>query len=145
MLTSRHGPWTLVGADAVGGKTLTSWPNLQTDVRDAGGTCRAVQVSTCAEGAYTLVTSMTTADRQAHQRELLDTYRKALAASGGPDLEPEHLWRRYRQAGAYAYVAATVTAGLGGMQAADIALAGLQRAVAALNDLETVAALREVS
>jgi hypothetical protein len=93
--------------------------------------------------AYTLVTSMTTADRQGSERELLETYRKALSAAGGPDLEPEQLWRRYRQAAAYAYVAASVTAGLGGMQAADIALAGLRHAVAALNDLETVAALRE--
>ena len=93
--------------------------------------------------AYMLVTSMTTADRQGSERELLETYRKALSAAGGPELEPEQLWRRYRQAAAYAYVAATVTAGLGGMQAADIALAGARHAVAALNDLETVAALRE--
>ena len=93
--------------------------------------------------AYTLITSMTTADRQGSERELLQTYRKALSASGGPELEPEQLWRRYRQAAAYAYVAATVTAGLGGMQAADIALQGVRHAVAALNDLETVAALRE--
>jgi protease I len=33
-----HGPWTLVEADVVGGRTLTSWPSLQTDVRNAGGT-----------------------------------------------------------------------------------------------------------
>jgi protease I len=31
-----HGPWTLVEADAVGGRTLTSWPSLQTDLRNAG-------------------------------------------------------------------------------------------------------------
>ncbi|MBX5442668.1 MAG: type 1 glutamine amidotransferase [Solirubrobacteraceae bacterium] len=33
-----HAPWTLVQADAVRGRTLTSWPSLQTDVRNAGGT-----------------------------------------------------------------------------------------------------------
>lgn len=33
-----HAPWTLVEADAVRGRTLTSWPSLQTDVRNAGGT-----------------------------------------------------------------------------------------------------------
>ncbi|MBA2529352.1 MAG: type 1 glutamine amidotransferase [Euzebyales bacterium] len=33
-----HGPWTLVEADAVRGRTLTSWPSLQTDIRNAGGT-----------------------------------------------------------------------------------------------------------
>ena len=33
-----HGPWTLVEADVVRGRTLTSWPTLATDIRNAGGT-----------------------------------------------------------------------------------------------------------
>jgi protease I len=33
-----HAPWTLIQADAVRGRTLTSWPSLQTDIRNAGGT-----------------------------------------------------------------------------------------------------------
>jgi len=33
-----HGPWTLVEADLVRDRTLTSWPSLQTDIRNAGGT-----------------------------------------------------------------------------------------------------------
>ncbi len=32
-----HGPWTLVEADVVRGRTLTSWPSIRTDVRNAGG------------------------------------------------------------------------------------------------------------
>ncbi|WP_047864373.1 type 1 glutamine amidotransferase domain-containing protein [Rubrobacter aplysinae] len=32
-----HGPWTLVEADVVSGRTLTSYPTLQTDIRNAGG------------------------------------------------------------------------------------------------------------
>jgi len=32
-----HGPWTLVEADLVRDRTITSWPSLQTDVRNAGG------------------------------------------------------------------------------------------------------------
>ena len=32
-----HGPWTLVEADVLKGRTITSWPSLQTDVRNAGG------------------------------------------------------------------------------------------------------------
>jgi deglycase len=32
-----HGPWTLVEADVLRGRTLTSWPSLRTDVRNAGG------------------------------------------------------------------------------------------------------------
>jgi deglycase len=33
-----HGPWTLVEADVVRGRILTSWPTLATDIRNAGGT-----------------------------------------------------------------------------------------------------------
>ena len=33
-----HGPWILVEAGIVKGRTITSWPSLQTDVRNAGGT-----------------------------------------------------------------------------------------------------------
>jgi protease I len=33
-----HGPWMLVEADVVRGRTLTSWPSLKTDIRNAGGT-----------------------------------------------------------------------------------------------------------
>ena len=32
-----HGPWTLVEADLVRGRRVTSWPSLQTDIRNAGG------------------------------------------------------------------------------------------------------------
>jgi protease I len=32
-----HGPWTLVEADVVRERTITSWPSLQTDIRNAGG------------------------------------------------------------------------------------------------------------
>jgi protease I len=32
-----HGPWTLVEADVVKGRTITSWPSLKRDIRNAGG------------------------------------------------------------------------------------------------------------
>jgi protease I len=32
-----HGPWTLVEADLVRGRTLTSYPSVRTDIRNAGG------------------------------------------------------------------------------------------------------------
>jgi protease I len=32
-----HAPWTLIEADVVADRTLTSWPSLQTDIRNAGG------------------------------------------------------------------------------------------------------------
>lgn len=95
------------------------------------------------ELAYTVVTGMTPEDRRAHERDLLDRYRDALASSGGPRLDREDLWHRYRQGALYAYVAALITAGMGGMQAEGIALEGLRRAVAALTDLDTVGLLRK--
>jgi len=33
-----HGPWTLIDAGVVNGRTLTSWPSLRTDLRNAGAT-----------------------------------------------------------------------------------------------------------
>lgn len=32
-----HAPWTLIEADVVRGRRLTSWPSLATDIRNAGG------------------------------------------------------------------------------------------------------------
>ncbi len=32
-----HGPWLLVEADIIRGKTVTSWPSIRTDLRNAGG------------------------------------------------------------------------------------------------------------
>ncbi|MGE2815037.1 phosphotransferase [Mycobacterium heidelbergense] len=94
------------------------------------------------ELAYTLITSLTPEDRRATQRELLDDYRRALAAAGGPGLDRDDLWLRYRQGALYGYVAPLITAGMGGMQVEGIAMEGLRRGVAALDDLDTVAALQ---
>jgi nuclear transport factor 2 (NTF2) superfamily protein len=52
-----HGPWTLVEADAVRGRTLTSWPSLQTDIRNAGGTWVDTEVQVCTSGPNVLVSS----------------------------------------------------------------------------------------
>jgi hypothetical protein len=86
---------------------------------------------------------MTTADRQANERDLLGVYCDALAAAGGAVIDRAGLWERYRQGALYAYVAALITAGLGGMQDDRIALEGLRRSVAALEDLDTVGLLKK--
>lgn len=52
-----HGPWMLVEADVLGGKTLTSYPTLQTDIRNAGGTWVDEQAKTCPANGWLLVTS----------------------------------------------------------------------------------------
>ncbi|WP_123023763.1 phosphotransferase [Mycolicibacterium stellerae] len=95
------------------------------------------------ELAYTLVTCMTPADRKAHQQDLLEVYRDVLAAAGGPKLDGDELGDRYRKGALYAYVASLITTGMGGMQPDDIALEGLRRSVAALEDLDTVALLEK--
>lgn len=52
-----HAPWTLVEADVLRGRTLTSWPSLRTDIRNAGGTWVDEQVKICTGGPNTLITS----------------------------------------------------------------------------------------
>ncbi len=94
------------------------------------------------ELSYTLITGMTTVERVQTQHDLLDLYRAELRAAGGPEIDREQLWQRFRQGALYAYIAALITAGMGGMQDENIALEGLARAVAALEDLDTVYALK---
>jgi deglycase len=67
-----HGPWTLVEADVVRGRRLTSWPSLQTDIRNAGGVWVDEQVVVCTNGPNTLVTSRKPADLGAFCTELID-------------------------------------------------------------------------
>jgi phosphotransferase family enzyme len=132
------GPHTVLHGDSHPGNTY---------IRDGGAGLLDWQVVRRGHPArdltYTLVLGMRTADRLAVQRDLLDVYRKALASSGSPELDHDDLWIRYRQAVTYAFVSPLTTAGLGGMQSDGIALEGLERAVAAIEDLETVAALRQ--
>ena len=52
-----HGPWTLIEGDLVAGRTLTSWPSLQTDLRNAGAYWVDRDVVVCRLGINTLVTA----------------------------------------------------------------------------------------
>jgi len=52
-----HGPWTLIEADVVRGRTLTSWPSLQTDLRNAGATWVDTEVHVDDNGPGLMVTS----------------------------------------------------------------------------------------
>jgi len=52
-----HAPWTLVEADVVRGRTLTSWPSLKTDIRNAGGHWVDDKVVVDRQGTNVLVTS----------------------------------------------------------------------------------------
>jgi protease I len=58
-----HGPWLLVEAGVLGGVTLTSYPSLQTDVRNAGAAqWRDEEVVTDEAGGFPLVTSRNPGD-----------------------------------------------------------------------------------
>ncbi len=74
-----HGPWTLVEADLVRGRRLTSWPSLRTDIRNAGGTWVDEQVVVCNEGPNALVTSRKPDDLPAFCTKLVEQFQLAEA------------------------------------------------------------------
>ncbi len=57
-----HGPWALVEADVVKGKTLTSYGSLQTDIRNAGAEWVDAPVVTDSANGWLLITSRTPDD-----------------------------------------------------------------------------------
>ncbi|MEU0057146.1 type 1 glutamine amidotransferase domain-containing protein [Streptomyces sp. NPDC006334] len=76
-----HAPWTLVEADVVRGRTLTSWPSLRTDIRNAGGTWVDEQVKICDHGPNKLVTSRKPDDLKAFCEAFLDVFAKETEAA----------------------------------------------------------------
>ena len=71
-----HGPWTLIEADAVRGKTVTSWPSLRTDLTNAGANW--VDKSVVVDGV--LVTSRKPDDLADFNREMITLMGKSQAA-----------------------------------------------------------------
>jgi deglycase len=69
-----HGPWTLVEADVVRGRTLTSWPSVATDIRNAGGTWVDREVQVCTGGPNVLVTSRKPDDLPAFCAEMVKSF-----------------------------------------------------------------------
>ena len=72
-----HGPWTLVEADVVRGRSLTSWPSLKTDIRNAGGTWVDEPVTVCTQGPNVLVSSRKPDDLPAFTAELVERFAMA--------------------------------------------------------------------
>ena len=70
-----HGPWTLVEAGVLGGKTLTSWPSLRTDIRNAGAQEWVdEQVFVCPANGWTLITSRNPDDLEAFSTKLVSEF-----------------------------------------------------------------------
>ncbi len=73
-----HGPWTLIEAGGVKGKRMTSWPSLQTDLRNAG----AQWVDEECVNDHGLVTSRKPGDLPAFNRKMIEEFAEASHAVG---------------------------------------------------------------
>ncbi|HLG96370.1 MAG TPA: type 1 glutamine amidotransferase domain-containing protein [Bryobacteraceae bacterium] len=79
-----HGPWMLVEAGVVRGRTVTSWPSLQTDLRNAGAKWVDQEVAT----DHNLVTSRKPDDLPAFNRKMIEEF--ASGAMAGAGARSEH-------------------------------------------------------
>lgn len=71
-----HAPWTLVEADLVRDRTLTSWPSVRTDIRNAGGNWVDAEVQECTSGPNVLVTSRKPDDLPAFCAKLVEVFQR---------------------------------------------------------------------
>jgi protease I len=78
-----HGPWTLVEADVVQNRSLTSWPSLKTDIKNAGGKWVDEEVQVCAQGPNVLITSRKPDDLKAFCQELTRVFAESRPAGIG--------------------------------------------------------------
>lgn len=73
-----HAAWTLIEADAVSGRRMTSWPSLQTDLRNAGAEWVDEPVVVCPNGTGIFITSRNPGDVAAFSQAVIG----ALAQGG---------------------------------------------------------------
>jgi deglycase len=69
-----HAPWLLIEAEVVRSRQLTSYPSLQTDLRNAGATWLDEEVVICTGGRNTLITSRRPGDLKAFIEALLEHF-----------------------------------------------------------------------
>jgi protease I len=67
-----HAPWMLIEADGVRGRTVTSWPSLRTDLRNAGADWVDEEVVVDREGPGALITSRNPDDLEAFGKAVVD-------------------------------------------------------------------------
>ena len=75
-----HGPWLLIDAGVVDGATLTSYPSLATDLRNAGATWVDAEASVWQERGWPLVTSRGPDDLPAFCTMLVEVVAEAVRA-----------------------------------------------------------------
>jgi protease I len=73
-----HGPWTLLEAGVVSGRTLTSFPSIRTDLRNAGAPVVDQEVATDGN----LITSRSPDDLPAFCTAIVHTFARVGAAAG---------------------------------------------------------------
>lgn len=71
-----HGPWTLIEAEVVRGRTITSWPSVKTDLVNAGANWVDDEVVECSRGPNTLVSSRKPDDLPAFCNTLVSAFAK---------------------------------------------------------------------
>lgn len=69
-----HGPWTLVEADVLRGRTITSWPSMKTDIRNAGGNWVDEEVVVDERRGNTLISSRKPDDLPAFCSKLVEAF-----------------------------------------------------------------------
>jgi protease I len=69
-----HGPWTLVEAGVVRGRRITSWPSLQTDLRNAGADWVDAEVVVDVSGPGPLISSRKPDDLPAFTKAISDVF-----------------------------------------------------------------------
>ncbi|MER5321236.1 type 1 glutamine amidotransferase domain-containing protein [Streptosporangium roseum] len=69
-----HASWTLIEADVVRGRKITSWPSLRTDLHNAGADWEDREVVICTSGPNTLVTSRKPDDLKAFCQAAVDAF-----------------------------------------------------------------------
>jgi protease I len=67
-----HAPWTLIEADVVRGRRMTSWPSVKTDLRNAGADWVDEEVVVCEAGPNVLITSRKPDDLKAFCAEITE-------------------------------------------------------------------------
>jgi hypothetical protein len=95
--------------------------------------------------SYFMIQSLTTEMRRSHETDLIRSYLNSLESGGVEQLDFDTAWFQHRTHALYAWIAVLVTAAAATFQREDVVRASLERCAAAVEDLDSVGALRSLS